>query len=156
MASSVISKWLPAQTTVVWQAFTEPQALEQWQAPGEMTGKVHEFDLRVGGGYRMSVFYPESEPEGRGKTAGREDRYTARFVELEPPRRIVEAIVFESEDPAFGGEMTLTITLDAEGSGTLVTLRFENLPPGVRPEDNDAGSRSSLEKLARYLADAAR
>jgi len=32
-----------------------------------------------------------------------------------------------------------------------VTIRFEHLPAGVRPEDNDAGTRSSLEKLARYV-----
>lgn len=152
--TSRTSSWIPAPRDAVWRAFTEPDALERWQAPGDMTGKVHEWDLRVGGGYRMSLFYPESEPEGRGKTTGREDRYTARFLELEPPRRIVEAIVFDSADPAFGGEMTLTISLEEQDAGTLVTLDFENLPSGVRREDNDAGSRSSLEKLARYLADA--
>jgi hypothetical protein len=30
-------------------------------------------------------------------------------------------------------------------------MAFHNLPPGIRPEDNDAGTRSSLDKLARYL-----
>jgi uncharacterized protein YndB with AHSA1/START domain len=137
----------------VWRAFTEPDALELWQAPGDRTGKVHQFDLSVGGGYRMSLFYPESEPEGRGKTTEREDRYAARFLELEPPRRIVEAILFDSADPAFGGEMRLMISLEEQDPGTLVTLDFEDLSSGVSPEDNDAGSRSSLEKLARYLAE---
>jgi hypothetical protein len=33
--------------------------------------------------------------------------------------------------------------------GTEVTLAFENLPPGLRAEDNDAGARVSLEQLAR-------
>jgi hypothetical protein len=28
-------------------------------------------------------------------------------------------------------------------------LVFENLPPGLRAEDNEAGSRLSLEQLAR-------
>jgi hypothetical protein len=32
-----------------------------------------------------------------------------------------------------------------------VTIAFANIPPGIRPEDNDAGTRSSLEKLARYV-----
>lgn len=32
-----------------------------------------------------------------------------------------------------------------------VTILFENIPPGIRPEDNDAGARSSLKKLARYV-----
>jgi hypothetical protein len=35
-----------------------------------------------------------------------------------------------------------------------VTIAFEHIPSGVRPEDNDAGCRSSLEKLARYVESA--
>jgi hypothetical protein len=45
--------------------------------------------------------------------------------------------------------MTLTATFDEVSGGTEVTLVFTNLPPGVRAEDNDAGSRLSLEQLAR-------
>jgi hypothetical protein len=33
--------------------------------------------------------------------------------------------------------------------GTEVTLLCKNLPPGLRPEDNEAGSELSLEQLAR-------
>ena len=48
-----------------------------------------QLDGKVGGSYEMSLYYPDSEPSGRGKSADREDRYTARFIELTPPRRIV-------------------------------------------------------------------
>jgi uncharacterized protein YndB with AHSA1/START domain len=136
-ASTRTSRLINAPREAIYRAFTDPAALVVWQAPGEMTGKVHEFDLRVGGGYRMSLFYPATEEGMRGKTAAREDRYTARFVEL-APRRIAQAIAFETADPAVAG-------------GTEVTIAFENIPAGVRPEDNDAGTRSSLEKLARYV-----
>jgi hypothetical protein len=27
----------------------------------------------------------------------------------------------------------------------------ENIPPGIRPEDNEAGGRSTLEQLAAFL-----
>lgn len=87
---------------------------------------------------------------GRGKTSEREDRYTARFVELTPPARIVVAITFDTVDPAFSGEMTMAVTFEDRDGGTDVTIVFEHIPPGIRPEDNDAGTRSSLEKLARY------
>jgi hypothetical protein len=43
------------------------EALEKWMAPGEMIGKIHRFDLKVGGGYEMSLFYPSSEKGSRGK-----------------------------------------------------------------------------------------
>jgi Activator of Hsp90 ATPase homolog 1-like protein len=70
-------------------------------------------------------------------------------VELAPPSRIVEAVNFVTTDPAFFGEMTLTATFDEVSGGTEVTLVWKNLPPGLRAEDNDAGSRLSLEQLAR-------
>ena len=98
----------------------------------------------------MSLFYLSSEQVYRGKTSEREDRFTARFVELTPPTRIVEAITFDSTDAAFAGEMTMVVTFEERNGGTEVTIVFENIPPGIRPEDNDAGTRSSLEKLARY------
>lgn len=99
----------------------------------------------------MSLFYPSSEPAHRGKTSEREDRFTARFVELTPPTRIVQAITFDSVDPAFAGEMTMVVTFEESDGGTGVTIVFEHIPSGIRPEDNEAGTRSSLEKLARYI-----
>jgi uncharacterized protein YndB with AHSA1/START domain len=145
------SRVIKAPREALYRAFTDPAALSVWLAPGEMTGKVHAFDARVGGGYRMSLFYPASEQVYRGKTAEREDRFTARFVELTPPTRIVQAIAFDSPDPAFSGEMTMVVTLADTGGGTEVTVVFEHIPSGIRPEDNEAGCRSSLEKLAHYL-----
>ena len=99
----------------------------------------------------MSLYYPPSEQASRGKTSEREDRFTARFVELTPPTRIVQAISFDSADPAFVGEMTMVVTFEESDGGTEVTIVFEHIPPGILPEDNEAGTRSSLEKLARYI-----
>lgn len=105
--STQTSRVIKAPREDLYRAFTDPAALAVWLSPGEMTGTVHEFDARVGGGYRMSLYYSSSEQVYRGKTSEREDRFTARFVELTPPTRIVQAI--------------------------------------------EAGTRSSLEKLARYI-----
>ncbi len=150
-ASTRNAKFIKAPPEAIYQAFTDPAALAVWLAPGAMTGAVHHFDGRVGGGYEMSLYYPASEQTVRGKTGDREDRYKARFVELTPPGSIVEAITFASADPTFSGEMLMEVTLEAKDGGTLVTIVFKNIPPGIRPEDNEAGSRESLEKLARYI-----
>jgi uncharacterized protein YndB with AHSA1/START domain len=150
-ARTQTSRVIKASREALYCAFTDPEALAVWLAPEGMTGRVHSFDGRVGGGYRMSLFYPASEPVYRGKTAEREDRFTARFVELTPPSRIVEAITFDSEDRAFSGEMAMVVTFEEQEGGTEVTFVFEHIPPGIRPEDNDAGTRSTLDKLARYV-----
>jgi uncharacterized protein YndB with AHSA1/START domain len=150
-ASTRNTKFIQAPQEAVYRAFTDPAALEKWLAPGDMTGRVHQFDLRVGGGYQMSLYYPLSDSTSRGKTSEKEDRYTARIVELTPPERIIEAITFDSTDPAFSGEMILEIILEAENEGTSVTMTFKNIPQGIRPEDNEAGTRLSLEKLASFV-----
>lgn len=49
------------------------------------------------------------------------------------------------------GAMTMIVTLAARDDGTDAAIAFERLPPGISPADNDAGTRSSLEKLATYV-----
>src|SRR3954451_22762016 len=72
-ASTRISRIIKARPEALYAAFMDPDALVAWLPPGEMTGKLHTFDGRVGGGYRMSLFYPPGEQGFRGKTAERED-----------------------------------------------------------------------------------
>jgi uncharacterized protein YndB with AHSA1/START domain len=148
-ASTRVSRVIRAAPETVYAAFMDPAVLVEWLPPAEMIGKIHAFDARVGGGYRMSLFYPPDEQNFRGKTSEKEDMVDVRFVELVPARRIVEAVTFVTDDPAFRGEMTIVVTFEEARGGTEVTFLCENLPPGLRPEDNEAGSRLSLEQLAR-------
>lgn len=151
MSSTRNSKVINASPEALYRAFTSPGALAAWLAPGDMTARVHSFDLKVNGGYRMSLFYPASDKTSQGKTSEKEDSFIARFVELDPPHKVVQAITFISNDPAFAGEMVMEVNLEPKDKGTMVTILFRDIPPGIRPEDNEEGTRSSLEKLARYV-----
>lgn len=144
------SRTIKATAERLYAAFMDPAALVAWLPPGDMTGMIHEFDARVGGGYRMSLFYPPHEQTHRGKTSEREDMVKVRFIELVPSRRIVEAVSFVAADSALLGEMTIVVTFEEVPSGTDVTFLCENLPPGLRAEDNEVGTRLSLEQLARH------
>ena len=149
--ASRTSRFIKANPDEVYAAFMDPAALLTWMPPGEMTGRLHDFDGREGGGYRMSLFYPASEQTMRGKTTENEDMVDVRFVALEPPRRIVEIVTFHSPDPAFAGEMRIDIRFDAIRGGTEVTFICTDIPSGIRPEDNDTGTRQSLDQLARFI-----
>jgi len=151
MSATQNAKIINASREVIYNAFTDPRGLEKWFAPGDMTGKIHSFDLRPGGGYEMSLFYPKSKKEARGKTNAQEDRYYARFVELKPFEKIVQAINFDSSDEQFAGEMIMEVILEPKGAGTNVIIRFTNIPSGIKPEDNEAGTKLTLDKLARYI-----
>ncbi|MFZ5678079.1 MAG: SRPBCC domain-containing protein [Pseudomonadota bacterium] len=149
--SSRNAQFIKAPPDKAYAAFMDPAALLAWLPPGGMTGHIHDFDARAGGGYRMSLFYPQDEKTVRGKTADREDMVSVRFIDLYPSRRIVEAVAFHSPDPAFAGEMRIDIRFDAIRDGTEVTFICTDIPSGIKPEDNEMGTRQSLAQLARYV-----
>ena len=47
--------------------------------------------------------------------------------------------------------MTMTWSLAAVAAGTEVTIRCEDVPPGIRKEDHDEGLRSTLDNLAAFI-----
>ncbi|QNI37333.1 SRPBCC domain-containing protein [Edaphobacter albus] len=150
-ATTSTSRLIHADRQQAYAAFLDRDALLAWLPPAQMRAEIYSFDAHIGGGYSMSLFYPENEKNFRGKTSAKEDRVDVRFVELDPPYRIVESIRFVSDDPSFHGEMAMIANFDEVADGTNVTLRFTNLPPGLRPEDNDAGAQLSLKQLAKFL-----
>ncbi|MDP2621135.1 MAG: SRPBCC family protein [Hyphomicrobiales bacterium] len=151
LASTVVSRVINAPREAVYRAFLDQNALVAWLPPGSMRGVVHAFDGREGGSFRISLVYPEGDGSLRGKTSESTDTIQGRFVELIRNERIVWATEFESADPSFAGTMTVSWTLAPAGSGTKATVLCENIPRGIRPEDNEAGCRSTLEKLAAFL-----
>jgi uncharacterized protein YndB with AHSA1/START domain len=144
------SKIIQAARQKIYNAFTNKNALEFWLAPNNMTGKIHDFDFKIGGGYNMSLFYLDTETAG--KTTGSEDRFSAKFVELKPYEKIVQTIHFQSDKSEFTNEMTMEVFLNAiDNNSTNVTIVFKNIPTGIDPKDNEAGTEQSLEKLAHYV-----
>ena len=140
-----------AKPEEVYRAFSDADALIAWLPPGEMTGRILEYDFREGGRYRIELTYAESAPAQTGKTSGRTDISAGRFLTLEPGKRIVQSVEFESTDTAFSGEMKMSWAFEPLSAKTRVTISAENVPPGITKADHDAGLRSSLENLARYL-----
>jgi uncharacterized protein YndB with AHSA1/START domain len=114
--------------------------------PTGMTSEVHTFEPREGGSFRVSLTY--DAPTATGKTSAHTDTYHGRFVKLVANEQVVEAVEFETTDPALRGEMTITITLSDADGGTDVLAVHDGLPRGVPPADNEAGWREALAKLA--------
>jgi uncharacterized protein YndB with AHSA1/START domain len=149
-SSTRVSRIIKAPRRTIYQAFLDPQALVSWLPPAGMKGRVHEFDAREGGAYRMSLTYVESDHSPRGKTSDHTDVVRGQFAELIPHERIVQQVEFESKDPAFAGPMTITWSLVDVPGGTEVTVLCENAPEGIRPNDHEVGIRSTLENLAAF------
>src|SRR5262245_27014497 len=149
MSSTRIRRYILAPRAVVYRAMLDPCAVVKWKVPDGMSCHVHAFDAREGGAFRISL---TSETQtGRGKTTAHTDTYHGRFVKLVPDQQVVEVDEFETEDPAWRGEMTITIVLaDADGGTDLLAVH-EGLPPGLSQADNEIGWQMALEKLATLV-----
>jgi uncharacterized protein YndB with AHSA1/START domain len=135
----------------VYEVILDPSALASWLPPEAMTGRVHISEPREGGKFGMSLIHQDPKHSPGGKTSEDTHTFQGRFAELVPDERIVLLVEFESQDPAFAGEMRISWSLADADVGTEVTVLCENIPEGVRPEDNEAGSRLSLQNLAALL-----
>lgn len=137
-----------ASPDTIYRAFLDADSLMSWLPPNNMTGRVLELEPREGGRYRFELRYNES---GAGKSSEQTDISKGRFLEMVDGRRIKQSVEFESDDPSFAGEMTMTWTFEAASGGTKVTVTAENVPSGIRKEDHDVGLASSLENLATFV-----
>lgn len=124
----------------VYKAFLDPDAMAKWSPPHGFTGKVHEIDARVGGGYRMSF-----TNFGTGKSHS----FGGKYVELKPHETIRYTDQFD--DPNMPGQMQVTITLRKVLCGTEVTIVQEGLPAAIPIEFCYLGWQESLALFAHLV-----
>ena len=150
-ASTQVSRVIKAPRKAVYQACLDPDALASWRAPDNMKGRVHVFEAREGGRFRVSLTYQDPKHSPGGKTTEDTDSFQGRFIELVPCAKIVEMIEFESRDPRFAGEMKITTSFADTAEGTEITVLCQDIPVGISPADNELGSKQSLQKLAALI-----
>ena len=120
----------------IYRAFIDPDAMAKWLPPHGFTGKVHEMDARVGGGYKMSF---------TNLSTGHSHSFGGTYVELTPNQRIRKTDKFD--DPSLPGEMTVTITLKDVSCGTEVQIVQENIPAVIPVAGCYLGWQESLTLL---------
>jgi uncharacterized protein YndB with AHSA1/START domain len=135
---------------MVYGALLDRDAVQQWMVPVGMTSRIHLFEPHEGGRFRISLTY--DAPTDAGKTDAQTDTFHGRFVRLVPDAEVVQVVEFETTDPGMQGEMTITYVLaEAADGGTDLVGVHEDLPAGLRPEDNELGWSISIDKLARLV-----
>jgi uncharacterized protein YndB with AHSA1/START domain len=101
----------------VFRALTDPRELmEWWGSPETYRAHTWEADFRVGGRWRAE-----------GKSAdGKPYSVSGKFVEIDPPRRLVQT--WQHDWDADHPETKVTYTLDDIPGGTRLTVRHEGFP----------------------------
>ena len=87
MRSTRVSRHVRAPRNKVYAALIDLEAIARWKVPDGMTSRVHSFDGREGGTFRISLTYETSTDAG--KSSAHTDTYRGRFVELVPNERVV-------------------------------------------------------------------
>jgi uncharacterized protein YndB with AHSA1/START domain len=144
------SRLIAAPPDRVYAALVDPEALTAWLPPDGMSGRFERFDARPGGSYRLVLTYADAAT-ARGKATADADIVEARFLDVVPGVRVMQAVDFVSDDPAYAGTMTMTWEVTAVDAGTRVDIRADDVPAGIDAEDHAAGLASSLANLATYV-----
>ena len=134
----------------IYAALVDEVALTAWLPPEGMTARFERFEPWPGGSYRLVLTYDDASA-APGKSTADADIVDARYVALVPGARVVQAVDFASDDPAFAGTMTMSWEVRAVDGGTRVDITADDVPDGIAAEDHAAGLASSLANLADYV-----
>lgn len=148
--TDVASRVIAAPPAQVFAALLDRDALMAWLPPEGMTARFERFDPRPGGSYRLVLTYADASG-APGKAAPESDVVEARYVDIVPDHRVVQAVDFVSDDPVFAGTMTMTWEVTAVEGGTRVDIVADAVPDGISAEDHATGLASSLANLAEHF-----
>lgn len=144
------SRVIAASPAEVFAALLDRDALTEWLPPKGMSATFERFDPRPGGSYRLVLTYTDA-PGVSGKATPESDVVEARFIDIVPDLRVVQAVDFVSDDDAFAGTMTMTWEVNPVPGGTRVDIVAADVPAGISAEDHAKGLTSSLANLAEYV-----
>ncbi len=124
----------------VFAAWTDPQALKRWMAPGDdMAVTVAETDLRAGGRYRIVM----------REAGGTEHRVGGVYRDIKPGRRLVFTWAWESEPER---ETLVKVELRKKGAGTELTLTHTGFADEASRDRHDHGWIGCIGRLERLMA----
>lgn len=137
----------------VFRAWTEPAQLREWFRPPGGSSSA-EVDLRVDGQYRISM----RARLGRAirSSTAKEVYVVGRFLEVDPPRRLVYTFDWEGLRQSLAGETLVTVEFHDRGGSTELVLRHERLRRGGHRTFHSFGWRTSLRSLGRVVGRANR
>jgi len=131
---------LKASPEKVYRAFTDPTALSAWLPPYGFLCVVHQFELSVGGSYKMSF---TNFSTGNGHSFG------GKYLEIEPNKFLKYTDKFD--DPNLPGEMITSVWLKQVLVGTELKVVQEGIPEVVPAEMCYLGWQESLDKLTKLV-----
>jgi uncharacterized protein YndB with AHSA1/START domain len=141
----VVSRLLNASRELVFQAFTDPQHVVHWWGPNGFTNTNREMNVRVGGVWRFTMHGPD----------GTDWPNRITYLEVIKPERLVY-LHDDDSDSEGGQKFHVTVTFEAQGKKTLLTMRslFATAAECEQVKQFGAveGGQQTIDHLEAYLA----
>ena len=137
--SLTIKRRLNAPPAKVYGAWTDPAQIARWFGPGQAETLRAETDVRVGGRYRIVMRSADGE----------EHDVSGVYREVVPNEKLVFSWAWRTTPER---ESLVTITLKADGTGTMLTLTHEQFFDEPARDRHRSGWTGALDKLEKYLA----
>lgn len=140
-----IKKLIRVPKDRVFGAWTTPEVMARWMAPGTAEVLKSEVDFKVGGKYRIAM---------KGEMLGRAYDVVIGGIyrEIVPEERLSFTWVYEdAEHRDSVGDSIVTVILESAPEGTRLTLIHEKIATEERREGHLWGWTDCLEKLTATL-----
>ena len=135
-----LQRSLAASRDAVFRAWTDPQEFLAWWQPSPSRTVAAEMDVRVGGGYRITM----EDPSG-----GRQYLF-GTYLAVEPGKRLSMTWRLSGSEADDGYVAILTIELRESDAGTELALLHERLPRSSLAMYS-AGWLDVLDRLVQHL-----
>ena len=142
----VVLRTFNAPARIVFDAWKKPELLKRWWAPKSFGVSLFECeqDVRAGGAYRFAFGRDPKNPEV----------FTGRYLEVDPPSRLIFTQVYERM--ANAGEAVVTATFEESQGRTRLTLRqlfpSRQALEGGLASGMERGMRVTLDQLDELVA----
>lgn len=142
----VLTRTFSGPARIVFDAWTKPELLKRWWAPKSLGVSLFECDseLRVGGKYRYAFGRNPKNPEV----------FSGRYLEVEPPSRLVLTQVYERMQQV--GEAIVTVTFEESRGSTLLTVHqlfpSKEALDGALASGMERGTLETFDQLEALVA----
>lgn len=138
-------KTIHAPVEKVFAAWTKPELIARWLAPGNSAVLESAIDLRVGGRYRIRM-------KGEMNGAAYDVVASGIYERIVPNELLSFTWTFEDEERRRSvGNSVVTVALKAMSDGTELTLIHEKLATQEAHDGHQSGWASCMEKLEAFL-----
>ena len=136
--SLTVRRTFDAPRERVVRAFTDPEELAAWYAPGDMTAQIHTWNATADGTLSISMLDDDGSHDAEGA-----------FTEVVENERLVHTWTWTHvDDPV---ETRITVEFVPVEGGTEVVLTHEGHPDSETVEQNAQGWTGVLENLGEVL-----